>query len=320
VAEEEYRIMSKPNVAALRAKLLSGQFVEADLDEAASLVKSLRDGALTKENAAEVVDGLEELTKGLLPEEPEADTDAHAAPTPPETPVAPETLPDPGALAKSLAAHPEAARAINAVPALQLVAQHYESMVELQAEQATQINELTGLVKSLSGQVLALTQAQAQELSEIKKSLAGGLTPAATPQAAENPAEATRQERMQALGQDAAEALTKALAATGIIEKIESLDQQVNHRPWSGNPPRAAGVSQPLAKSLAAGAALAAAEELTKPEAIGLIQKSLGAGRINEIEAQDALAQLDLARYAGKSFGEIVSKFDKKTLEEYQGA
>lgn len=305
----------KIDVAALQQRLRGGKFTEEDLVLGERLMKGIESGDLSREDL---------LLPGETPENPAAP----AKPAEPAEPVvkalegegepgdeeesdeagegeAPTAVPDPDSLKKALEADPEARRALNAVPALQALVKSFEAMAEGVQEIARRQAEDQQVLKSLSSQVV--------RMETLQKSLATAPAAPAVPAA---PAADVDPERVKA-GEGLAQAITKALTdagLAGLAEKVEQLDQAVNRRPHSGNPPR----SREVRKSLAE-------RPLGKTDAIGIVQKSLDLGKIRQTDAESALASLDVvdvARRQGQevSYADVVRRVcGSEALEGYAG-
>lgn len=284
--------MAAIDLARLRERLTSPNFDDSDIEQAELVLKGLRDGSLRREDLnlpADWAPQPEPVAKGV-----EAAVEA-VEPTAPEAVegvVDDSDLVQPGDLRKAIETSEEGVRAINAIPVLNAMVEQFDRMV---ADQAATRELVKGLASQFSG---------------IQKSLANLSAPAQPAQPNER-----EQAARQQVGSDTVDAIKKALEATGIIEQIQQLDEQVNRRPWSGNPPR----NQQLRKGLGNGR-----PQLNKGQAEDLIRKSLAAGRITEDQACEAWPMLDMvpaAQRAGQdvTYADIVARVDRKTLEEYAG-
>lgn len=258
--------MDTIDLKGIRERLKNGSFTDEDIAQGQEIIKSLRAGNATPESL------------GLVSPPP-------AHPAPPAAPAASVVeTPNVEAMKKALEAHPESQRAINAVPAIQALAENQRQLAESQAALAKSLSDLTASV----GELVTLT-----------KSL---------PAAREASQESRGDERVQ-FGDDLRKALDLAIQSSGLGEKIAELDQAVNHRPYSGNPPRSAA---PVRKSMAA-------DRFTKSMATTVIQKGLAANQMTEDEACRALEVLDMAQHVGKSYEEICRQVAPQMLKDFLG-
>lgn len=273
---------------ALRERLRSGSFSDEDIEQAHGLVKGLREGTLDVKALRKGMDG-----DGDADDEggaPDGDADdetcddcglknCRCVKKGVETEIPGIPMQEPHSIRKAVEQVPGGPQAINGLPVLEALLKGVTGLNETVNALVLKQSEDQLLIKSLRADVAALTE-------QVK----------AAPGAGEQVDEGVRSgELRKSVGQDTDRALEQVLKSFGVLnERLEEIEDKVERRPFTGNPPR----TRELSKALRGGAAL------TKERAITSIQKALQTGALSGDEASNALAQLDIVDTNRRAGGE----------------